>query len=165
MSHVVRGTVVTAGGGAGAADSTAANQATEIAAINKLNAQLADYDTGAGTASTAMLGIAIPRSGGPVGVSTSNPLPVITILTAIAPAAATVGTSSAEALATNTNRKTVDLVNTNDTKTIYLGVGFTAVVGSGITLFPYASVRLQTTQAINAISSGASTNLAIQEWT
>lgn len=75
------GVVQTSGGGSGGgtADSTAANQTLEIAAINKLNAQLLDLDTGAGTANTAGFFVAIPASGGPVaGATTTNPLNVVT---------------------------------------------------------------------------------------
>lgn len=68
-------TATTGGGGGG--DASAANQTLEIAAINKLNAQILDLDTGAGTANTAGLFLAIPGIGGPVaGGSTTNPVNV-----------------------------------------------------------------------------------------
>src|SRR5437773_2510721 len=56
-----------------------------------------DYDTGGGTVPQTLVGIALPASGGPVGVSTSNPFPITTKtpLTASSPTFATVtGTSS-----------------------------------------------------------------------
>ncbi len=46
-----------------------------------LSAQVLDYDTGGGTASQNIVGIALPASGGPVGVSATNPLPVTGPLT------------------------------------------------------------------------------------
>lgn len=63
-------------GGASGGDATAANQATEIIALNKLAAQTLDYDTGGGTATQVVIGLALPANGGPVGVSVANPLPV-----------------------------------------------------------------------------------------
>lgn len=70
------GTVATSASGGGGGDASAANQATEITALNKLAAQTLDYDSGAGTATQNMVGLSLPASGGPVGVSATNPLPV-----------------------------------------------------------------------------------------
>ncbi len=65
------------GGGGGGGDATAANQLLEIADLDKLAAQVLDYDTGAGTASQVVTGIALPASGGPVaGGTTTNPINV-----------------------------------------------------------------------------------------
>ncbi len=62
----------------GIGDASAANQTLEIAAINKINAQILDLDTGGGTANTVGLFIALPSSGGPVAGGTStNPLGVL----------------------------------------------------------------------------------------
>lgn len=70
-------TATTGGGGGG--DASAANQTLEIAAINKLNAQILDLDTGGGVANTAGLFLALPASGGPVaGGSTTNPVNIVT---------------------------------------------------------------------------------------
>lgn len=89
-------------------------------------------------------------------------------LTASSPTAATVGTSSAQAVASNANRKGLILVNTS-ANIIYLAFGATAVVGSGLTLSAGAGFIMDafcfTTAAVNAIASGASSNLAIQEFT
>lgn len=43
--------------------------------VKRLLAQVLDYDTGAGVASQVIYGISLPASGGPVGVSNTNPLP------------------------------------------------------------------------------------------
>lgn len=86
-------------------------------------------------------------------------------LTPNAPTVATVGTLSAQALAANASRTAVMLVNTSS-NIIYLGLGATAVVGSGIALTPYSSFGPlpRFTGAINAIATGASSNLSIQEF-
>ena len=91
-----------------------------------------------------------------------------TALTASAPTAASVGVSSAQAVASNTSRKGLALVNTSN-NVISLGFGATAVLNSGITLYPGASWQMNEytfhTGAINAIAGGASSNLAVQEFT
>ena len=92
-----------------------------------------------------------------------------TALTASSPTFATVGVASAEAIAANTGRKGLVLVNTS-TNNISLGLGTTAVLNSGITLNAGGGVWVMddytyTTVAINAIAAGASSNLAIQELT
>lgn len=56
--------IPTTGGGGGGGGTVDINHAVVL-----------DYDTSGGTASQAALGIALPASGGPVGVSDSNPLP------------------------------------------------------------------------------------------
>lgn len=89
-------------------------------------------------------------------------------LTASAPAAATVGTSSGQAVASNTGRLGLVLVNTSSAR-ISLGFGQTAVLDSGITLMPNGGTfvmdtMLFSTAAVNAIASAASSNLAIQEY-
>lgn len=84
-------------------------------------------------------------------------------VTGSAPATATSAGASGNALALNASRKYVDITNTDAAVTVYLAFGGSAaVVGSGICLAPGASVRLQTTQAIQAIGVAV---LAIQEWT
>jgi hypothetical protein len=89
-------------------------------------------------------------------------------LTASSPTAATVGTGSAQAVATNSNRKGLVLTNTS-VNTISLGLGATAVLNSGITLLPGSVFVMDeytfSTAAINAIASAAASNLAIQEYT
>jgi len=91
-------------------------------------------------------------------------------LTMSAPDAATVGAASAEAVAANTSRRYLLLVNTSS-NVISLGFGSNAaVLHSGITLnanggsyeISEAAGNL-TTQAINAIAGAAGSNLSIQE--
>lgn len=88
-------------------------------------------------------------------------------LTPSAPTATSVGITSASALAANTNRKGLVMTNTS-INTISLNiVGGTAVLNSGITLYPgghwYMDEFTFTTSAIFAIASAAASNLAIQE--
>lgn len=89
-------------------------------------------------------------------------------LTASSPTFATVGITSASAVAANSSRKGLVLINTSN-NTISLGLGATAVLSSGITLTPGGVWEMDentfTTAAINAIASAASSNLAIQEYT
>lgn len=91
-----------------------------------------------------------------------------TDLTPSAPTATTVGVASAQALASNANRKGLYLTNTS-VNTISLGFGSAAVLNSGITLFPKQTFWMAETDfdlgAVNAIASAASSNLAIQEYT
>jgi len=90
--------------------------------------------------------------------------------TPAAPAAATVGVASAQAVAARTGRRYACLVNTSG-NWIYLGIGANAaVVGSGIALSPNGGSYEMTAAAgnmhdlaINAIASAAGSNLAIQE--
>jgi len=90
--------------------------------------------------------------------------------TASAPAAGTVGTGSAQLVASNNSRKGVYIKNLDATQNVSLGFGATAVAGSGRTLKPgeeYTMGELDfTTAAINAIASGAgSVPVAVQEYT
>jgi len=101
-------------------------------------------------------------SGAYLNVTTKFPL------VASGPLAATVGTTSAQVLAANTARQGAVFTNTS-LGIIYFGIGATAVVGSGITLYPggvWVMDEFNFTQsAINAISTLASSNLAIEEFT
>lgn len=64
-------------GGGGGGDATAANQVLQTADLDKLVAQALDYDTGAGTATQVIFGLALPASGGPVaGGTATNPIRV-----------------------------------------------------------------------------------------
>jgi len=58
-------------------------------------------------------------------------------LTGSAPTFATVGTSSAIAVASNASRTSLVLTNTSENM-IYIGLGATAVIGSGIVIAPYS---------------------------
>lgn len=88
-------------------------------------------------------------------------------LTPSAPAAATVGVTSAQAVAAAATRKGLVLTNTS-ANYISLGFGSTAVLYSGITLAPYGTFVMDEytfdVGAVNAIASAASSNLAIQEY-
>lgn len=88
-------------------------------------------------------------------------------LTPASPTAATVAATSGSALAANSNRKGLIMINTS-INTISLNiVGGAAVLNSGITLYPggvwYMDEYSFTTSAIFAIASAASSNLSIQE--
>lgn len=117
---------------------------------------------GAGTALTSTL----VGSKQAIDVNVAQNSPPRQAQSPAAPAAATVGVSSAQVLASNANRTGLLLINTS-VNTIYLGLGATAVIGSGITLYPGGTWEMNafafTTGAINAIASAASSNLAIQE--
>ena len=102
---------------------------------------------------------------GTVGAVVSTKTP----LTGSSPTAATVGVSSAQAVASNSSRKGLTLVNTSAAR-ISIAFGATAVLDSGITLYPNGGVFMMgeydySTAAVNAIASAASSNLAVQEWT
>jgi hypothetical protein len=88
-------------------------------------------------------------------------------LTVNAPAAATVGVASAQALASNASRKGAVFVNTSG-NTISCAVGATAVLNSGITLLPGSVWNMDeytyATGAVNCIAGAASSNLSIQEF-
>jgi hypothetical protein len=90
-----------------------------------------------------------------------------TDLTPSAPTAASVGVASAQALASNASRKGLTMVNTSNNR-ISLGFGSAAVLDSGTTLFPGDAFIMDQFSfdlgAVNAIASGASSNLAIQEY-
>ena len=91
-----------------------------------------------------------------------------TALTASSPTATSVGVSSAQAVASNANRKGLVLVNTSN-NTISLAFGATAVLNSGITLISGSSWEMNEYTfhigAVNAIADVASSNLAVQEYT
>lgn len=99
----------------------------------------------------------------------TNPVSSKTAITASAPTASSVGVASAQAVASNSNRKGLVLTNTSAN---YISLAFganAAVLYSGITLNPGGGVfvmdeYLYTTAAVNAIASGAASNLGIQEF-
>lgn len=101
----------------------------------------------------------------------TTPMPVAiskTDLTPSAPTSASVGVASAQAVAANANRKGLVLVNTS-TNRISLGFGAAAVLDSGVTLMgsggAYNMGEYDFDQgAVNAIASGAASNLSIQEY-
>lgn len=91
-----------------------------------------------------------------------------TALTGSAAATYTVTTSSAQAVAVNTNRKSLIITNLSD-NIVYLGVGQTAVLNSGIALNKYGTWSMDeysySTALINAITTTGGATLAIQEFT
>jgi hypothetical protein len=105
------------------------------------------------------------------GGSSTDPTYVTTIRTnqtASIPTHATVGTSSAQVIASNTSRTGLVLINDSSAK-IYLGIGANAaVVGSGIMLYPNGVYDMSeydfVQSAINAIAGTAGNNLTIQEF-
>ena len=97
-------------------------------------------------------------------VNTKNPL------VGSSPSTATVGTSSAQIVASNASRKGLVVINLSS-NVVSLAFGSnTAVLNSGITLTQNGSVYETseydfTLGAINAIASGASSVVSIQEFT
>ncbi len=93
-----------------------------------------------------------------------------TPLTGSAPTNATVTGASAQAVAANASRKGLIIVNLSS-DTISFGIGANpAVLNSGITLTGLGSVWNMSEydfnlSAINAISSGASSTISIQQFT
>ena len=103
-----------------------------------------------------------------VGVSNENVVSTKTPLTGLTPTFASVGVTSGLVLAANPARTSLVFVNTSNNN-ISFGIGSNAaVLYSGITLYPQgvwqADEYCYVTSAINAIASGASSNLAIQEF-
>jgi hypothetical protein len=94
--------------------------------------------------------------------------PTVAALVANAPTAVSVGVASALVLPANPARVSLRCVNTSAER-ISFGLGVDAVLDSGMTLMPSGGVWNMdsmdyTTAAIFAIASGASANLAIQEF-
>lgn len=88
-------------------------------------------------------------------------------LTPLAPASAVVGLASNVAVAANAGRKGLILTNTS-LATISLGFGFPAVAGKGVVLLPGSSYNMNEWDfnklVVNAISTAANSNLAVQEY-
>lgn len=107
------------------------------------------------------------------GVGTSSgavqPVSTKTPLNALSPTFATVTGTSAQVVFNNTSRKGLVFINlSQDNISFGIGTGVPAVVGSGITLTPNgvwdADEYTYVTSAISAISSGTSSQLAIQQF-
>ena len=100
-------------------------------------------------------------------VVVSGTITTKTDLTPSSPTAASVGVASAQALASNASRKGLILVNTSG-NVISVAFGAAAVLYSGITLYPGGAFNMAEYDfdlgAVNAIASGAASNLAIQEY-
>lgn len=90
-------------------------------------------------------------------------------LTGAAPSAVSVGVASGVVIAANTSRRGLVLTNTSIGIISFNIVGGSAVLRSGITLYPGGHWEMDsytfTTAAINGIASVAASNLAIQELT
>jgi len=90
----------------------------------------------------------------------------VSLRTFNAPAAASVGVASAQAVASNANRKGLVLKNTSN-NTISCAVAATAVLNSGLTLEPGDAFSMNafsvSSGAVNCIASAAASNLSIQE--
>jgi hypothetical protein len=78
---------------------------------------------------------------------------------------ATVGAASGAVVAANPSRIEVTIVNDHATQIVYLSLGGTAVVGSGIRLNAAGGSYTTNayTGAINGIATGASTNVCFSE--
>lgn len=89
-----------------------------------------------------------------------------TSLTGNSPGLGSVGTTSAQLVAANTARKGLVVMN-NSVNTIAIGIGVTAVLNSGIVLYPggiwYMDAFTFSTAAINAISTAATSPAPYQE--
>jgi hypothetical protein len=163
-SNVVTGTGAS---GAGIPRVTVANDSSVIvsqATAANLNATV----TGTVTANAGTGSFTVAQAtASNLNATVTGTISTKTALTANSPTFATVGVTSAQALASNSSRKGLILTNTS-TGNISLGFGATAVLNSGITLYPGGTFNLDeysfTTAAVNAIAANASSNLAIQEW-
>lgn len=99
----------------------------------------------------------------------SNPLFVSnrTPVTANAPTSFSVGVASAQALAANASRDGLMLMNVSN-KTISCAFGATAVLNTGLTLYPGGTYSMDqhslSTAALNCIAGGAASVLSIQEF-
>ena len=91
----------------------------------------------------------------------------IEVAKALAPTTASVGVASAAAVAQNKNRRGLILTNLS-ANVITLGIGQAAVLNSGIALIANAQWIMEgfsfSQDTINAIATGAASNLAIQEF-
>lgn len=95
---------------------------------------------------------------------------VKTALTSVTPTSSTlsVGTSSAQLVASNVNRKTIIVTNTHASQRVTLNFGSTAVIDTGITIMAGGAYSMGELDyysgVINVIASGASTVLSIAEF-
>lgn len=89
-------------------------------------------------------------------------------LTVSSPTTATVGVATGVVIATNANRKGLTIVNVSANK-VSFGLGVSAVLNSGITLYPGGVWVMDeftfTIAAVNGIASAASSVVSIQEFT
>lgn len=101
------------------------------------------------------------------GIAGGTPISTKTDLSPNSPATVSVGVTSGTLLAANASRKGLIVINTS-ANTVSIGFGAAAVLNSGITLYPHGSFSMDEfsfdTGALNAIASGASSSVAIQEF-
>jgi hypothetical protein len=102
--------------------------------------------------------------------SVANPIPIViepTSVTGNTPTNTPIGLSSVTVLASNANRKGVNVVNISF-GTVSLAFGIAAVLYTGVTLGPGGTFWMDaqdfTTATINAISSQTNTTIAVQEF-
>ena len=83
------------------------------------------------------------------------------------PSVVSVGTSSTEIVALNTDRKWAVVSNVTKNSTVWLSIGVAAVVGSGMPIRENGFLRINrnnyTTEAINGIVSSGTINVSFQE--
>jgi len=87
-------------------------------------------------------------------------------ITGSTPTSVSVGTSSTSVLSSNPNRTALAITNTS-VNIVFLAFDNTAVLNSGIALYPGGSVTFDEKVpkgAINAIATAASSNIAIQSF-
>lgn len=140
-------------------------EAGHLAAIDTSTAKIPSQGQALAAASTPVVLTAIQVAAltPPASVNTK------TDLTPSAPTVASVGASSAQAVAAQPTRKGLALRNLSTTgQRISLGFGQAAVLDSGVTLYPQDLFRMDEYDfdlgAVNAIASAASASLAIQEY-
>lgn len=92
-------------------------------------------------------------------------------LTMSTPTNVDVGNASEALVAANSSRRYLSIVNLDGADTVFLAFGDTALANKGVTLLPNTAYEMSaaagnlTTAAVNAIASGASAIVAIQEGT
>ena len=136
---------------------TSANQTTIIGHVDGIEALLTTISGNVDGVETLL---------GTIDTSLNNIEAASGAVTPAAPAASSVGVASAQILASATYKR-IELTNTS-TSTISIGIGAAAVLNSGMTLIgtgSTATIEGPFTAAVNAIASGAASNLAIQAWT
>lgn len=152
----------TSGGGGGAA--TIADGADVAEGATTDSAVVGDA---AGTVSAKLRGLskilnsAWNSTAGSLSTQSKTPL------SASSPSTATLGVSSGTVIAANSSRKGLVIVNVS-ANTMSFGIGATAVLSSGITLYPGGSWEMDeytfSTSVINGIASSASSVASVQEF-
>lgn len=158
---------------------TELTQKTEPTDTQPVSAASLPLPTGASTAALQLQdshNVTIDNAAGAAAVNVQDGGNALTVdgtigtktdLTPSAPTFATVGVASAQAVAAAATRKGLYCGNTS-AAIISLAFGATAVLYSGITLYPGQAFFMDEysfdTGAVNAIASAASSNLAVQEY-